>query len=252
MSLKGIKFCGAGLIVVLVGMMLAGCKSASQATPAAAGKSASSIYTSKTFTTSYTGALDASSQLMLGMLKLEGTENAITAEQANAMLRVMQALQGQALKADAERNAVWANVEAQLTPAQSSAIANMRLTQNDLQTWTQNNSQGPGVVPPGMSGGAGPQGTPGAGQGQGGPQPQGTPGAGPAPGGPRPQGTPGARQGSAGPQGGSGAPPASGAGGASAGMGQSNVLLNALIRLLSQKSGAAAPLSGGRVATPTR
>ena len=246
------QFCYAGLILVLAGAMLVGCKSASPSTPAAASKSTGSVYTSKTLTTSYTGALDASSQLMLGMLKLEGTENAITAEQANAMLRVMQALQGQALKADAERNAVWANVEAQLTPAQSSAIASLRLTQNDLQTWTQNNSQGPGAVPQGMPGGAGPQGTPGAGQGQGGPQPQGTPGAGPAQGGPRPQGTPGARQGSAGPQGGSGAPPSSGAGGAGAGMGQSSVLLNALIRLLSQKSGAAAPLSGNHVATPTR
>jgi len=42
---------------------------------------------SKLFTTSYTGALDASSQLMLGMLKLEGTDSAVTAKQADAMLR---------------------------------------------------------------------------------------------------------------------------------------------------------------------
>jgi len=237
-------------LACLATAVLAGCKSGSQSTPAAASQSAGGTYTSKTFTTSYTGALDASSQLMLGMLKLEGTDNAITAEQAKAMLQVMQSLQGQVLKSDAERNAVWANVEAQLTPAQSSAIANPRLTQNDLQTWLQNNSQGPGAAPQGMPGGAGPQGTPGAGQGQGGPRPQGTPGAGP--GGAGPQGMPGTGSGGARPQGTPGAPPASGraAGGTEAGMGQSNVLLNALIRLLVSKSaGAAAPPSGSPAVT---
>ena len=221
------RFCYAGLILALAGAMLVGCTSSTPSTPAAAGKTTGSPYTSKVFTTSYEGALDASSQLMLGMLKLEGTDNAVTAKQADAMMRVMQSLQGQVLKSDTERNAVWAVIEAQLTPAQSSAIADMRLTQNDLQTWTQNNSQGPG---------AGPQGMPGAGQGQGGPRPQGTPGAGPTQGGSRPQGTPGAR---------------SGQGGAGAGTGQSNVLLGALIRLLTQRSGVAAPLPGGGAAAPT-
>ena len=239
------RFCYAGLILALAGAMLVGCTSSTPSTPAAAGKTTGSPYTSKVFTTSYEGALDASSQLMLGMLKLEGTDNAVTAKQADAMMRVMQSLQGQVLKSDAERNAVWAMIEAQLTPAQSSAIANMRLTQTDLQTWTQNNSQqGLGAGPQGMPGGAGPQGTPGAGQGQGGPRPQGTPGAGPAQGGSRPQGTPGARSGQ-------GGPGQQGGGGAGAGMGQSNVLLGALIRLLTQRSGVAAPMPGGGAATPT-
>ena len=229
-------------LACLAVVMLAGCTSTSQATPTAASKTAGSVYTSKTLTTSYTGALDASNQLMLGMLKLEGTDNAVTAKQADAMMRVMQSLQGQVLKSDAERNAVWAVIEAQLTPAQASAIANMRLTQNDLQTWTQNNNQGPGAGPQGMPGGASPQGTPGAGQV--GPRPQGTPGAGPAQGGPRPQGTPGARSGQ-------GSPGQQGGGGAGAGMGQNNVLLGALIRLLIQRSGVAAPLPRGGVATPT-
>jgi len=121
-------------LACLAAAMLVGCTSTSPSTPAAAGTSIGSPYTSKVFTTSYQGALDASSQLMLGMLKLEGTDNAVTAKQADAMMRVMQSLQGQVLKSDAERNAVWANIEAQLTPAQSSAIANMRLTQTDLQT----------------------------------------------------------------------------------------------------------------------
>jgi hypothetical protein len=238
------RFCYAGLAAVLASAVLTGCQIS--LTPAPATQSAGSVYTSKTLTTSYAGALDASSQLMLGMLKLEGADNAVTAEQAKAMLRVMQALQGQVLKSEAERNAVWANVEAQLTPAQLSAIANLRLTQTDLQTWTQSNSQGQGAAPQGMPGGAAPQGAPGAGQG--GPQPQGTPGAGPGQGGPFPQGTPGARSGQGGPgQGGGGAPLNAGG----TGTGQNNVLLGSLIRLLMNKSGAGGPPPGGPPVTPT-
>jgi hypothetical protein len=218
--------------LALAGAMLAGCKS-NPSTPAAASKSAGDTYTSKALTTSHTGALNASNQLMLGMLRLEGTEQAITSEQAKTLHPVAQSLQGQALKSDAERNAVLAHVEAQLTPVQLSAIANMRLTQDDLVAWTRDNGQGARVGP--GQGGPVPQGTPGAGPGQGGVRPQGTPGAMPGQGGSRLQGTPGA-------------PPSFGAatGGAGAGVGQSNVLLNALIRLLASKSaGVAAP-------TPTK
>jgi hypothetical protein len=242
MTLGRPKFCCVGLVLALAGAMLAGCNS-NPSTPAAASPSAGDTYTSKVLTTSHAGALNASNQLMLGMLKLEGTDNAITAEQAKSMLLVMQSLQGQMLKSDAERNAVWANIEKQLAPVQLNAIVNMQLTQNDLQTWTQNNNQGPGAGP--GQGGTGPQGTPGAGPGQGGVRPQGTPGARPGQGGARPQGTPGA-------------PPAFGAaaGGAGAASGQSNVLLSALIRLLASKSaGAAAPTPAPAVTplpTPTK
>jgi hypothetical protein len=226
------------MMVVLAGVMLIGCKS-SQSTPTAASRGVGDTYTSQTFTMSYTSALNASNQLMLGMLRLEGTENAITAEQATTLLPVAQSLQGQVLKSDAERNAVLAYIEAHLTPAQSSAIANMHLTQDDLQTWTRDSGPGAGFGP--GQGGAGPQGTPGAVPGQGGVRPQGTPGAVPGQGGARPQGTPGAR-------------PSFGAaaGGAGAVSGQSNILLNALIRLLAQKSArGAVPPSGSRSISQT-
>jgi hypothetical protein len=237
MKQKRVPFCCAGLILALGILALVGCKSG-QSTPAAASKSLGDTYTSQTFTMSYTSALNASNQLMLGMLRLEGTENAITAEQATTLLPVAQALQGQVLKSDAERNAVLAYLEAHLTPAQSSAIANMHLTQDDLQTWTRDNGQGAGFGP--GQGGPIPQGTPGAGPGQGGFRPQGTPGARPGQGGARSQGTPGAR-------------PSFGAaaGGAGAVSGQSNVLLNALIRLLAQKSGVVTPSSGSRTINQT-
>ena len=212
------RFCCAGLILALAGVMLIGCKS-SQATPTAATKGLGDTYTSQTFTISYTSALNASNQLMLGILRLEGTENAITSEQAITLLPVAQALQGQTLKSEAEQNAVLAYIEAHLTPAQSSAIANMHLTQDDLQAWIRDAGPGAGFGP--GQGGAGPQGTPGAAPGQGGVRPQGTPGTRPGQSGARPQGTPGARP-SFGPA----------AGGAGAVSGQNNMLLGALIRLL--------------------
>ncbi len=236
MKLKRLNLCSTGAMVILAGVVLIGCK-ASQSTPTAA-RSLGDTYTSQTLTMSYTNALNASNQLMLGMLRLEGTENAITAEQAATLLPVAQALQGQALKSDAERNAAWAYIETHLTPAQSSAIVNMHLTQDDLQTWTRDSGPGAGFGP--GQGGDGPQGTPSARQGQSGFRPQGTPGARQGQGGFRPQGTPGARP-SFGPA----------AGGAGVASGQNSFLLGALIRLLAQKSRVAAPSSGNRATNQT-
>jgi hypothetical protein len=220
----------AGSILIPIAL-LTGCKGG-QSTPTASNSNLGDTYTSQTLTQSYPGALNAASQLMLGILRLEGTDNAITSEQAKGMTSVLQSLQGQSLKADAERNAVLASVEAQLTPAQLSAIANMHPTQDDLQAWMRDNGQGAGVGP-----------------GSGEPAPRGTPGAPPAGGmAPPAMGTRQAPPGGAA----NGQPPmARGtsqpggmpAGGQFAGgAGQSNILLNALIRLLASKSvGAATP-----------
>ena len=229
----------AGLVLILMILALVGCQG-SQATPTAASPSLGNIYTSQVLDTSYAGALNASSQLMLGMLRLEGTENAITPEQATTSASVAQSLQGQVLKSDAERNAVWAYIEAQLTPAQASAIAGMHLTQDDLSAWAQESGRGAGFGP-GQSG-AGPQATPGSPPSSGGAFPGGR-GTSPAIG-TRPA------------QFGRGTPQAGGAsrgtsGGVGIGSGQDTLLLNALIRLLTQKSagGAASPVSSR---TPNR
>ncbi len=152
-------------ILALTTLVAAGC-SGGQTTSSTAG----TAYTSKTLNTSYSNALSASDQLMLGSLRLEETEQAITAEQAAALLPLLQALQGGALASDAERNAVYAQIETQMTPAQLQAIAAMKLTQQDQTTWME--SQAPGGAP-----------------GQGGPAPQGTPGAPPAGGSPPDGGT---------------------------------------------------------------
>jgi hypothetical protein len=217
-KLKGIsRYCCAGLIVVIAGVMLAGCKSSVQSAPAAATKSPGETYTSKALSTSFTGALNASDQLMLGMLCLEGSDNAITSEQAKTMLSLLRSLQGQALKSDAELNAVLAAIEAQLTPAQLSAISNMHLTQDDLQAWARDNAQGGGVGPG--------QGTPGAPPAGGGAPPASGGGARPAQ-----MPTRQAQAGGAAPQ--EGGRPGANAGGGGPGFGQSNALLNSLIRLL--------------------
>ena len=131
----------AGLILLV--LSLVGCKS-SQATLTAVSKSLGEIYASQALDTSYAGALNAYRQLMLGTVRLEGTDNAVTPEQAKTLLVLWQSLQGRALQSDAEREAVLAYIETQMTPVQVQAIAAMRLTQADLQVPITDTSQGPG------------------------------------------------------------------------------------------------------------
>ena len=172
---------------------------------------------------SYPGALNAASQLMLGTLRLEGAENAVTPEQAKTLLLLWQALSGRVLQSDAERNAVLANIETQMTPAQLEAIAAMRLTQSDLLARISEGGQEPGFGS-GRAGGGQPGGSAmppamGTRQAQFG------------------RGTPQARGTSRGMTGGVGA-------------GQDAVLLNSLIRLLAQRAEGAAPSQTTR--TPAR
>lgn len=145
------KFWHVVLTLVLV-TVLAGC-SRGQATPANTGSSQS--YTSAYLNTSYPNALDVSSQLALGTLQLEETENAVTPEQAKTLLPLWQALQG-GVTAQAEINAVLKQIEKTMTPEQLQTIAAMQLTQEDLQAWMQEQ----GLQIPGGPGGGLP--TPGA------------------------------------------------------------------------------------------
>lgn len=156
----------------LVGMLLlaagalAGC-GGGQATTAGEG---AETYTSEVLVTDYEGALDASGQLALGTLKLEETGNAVTPAQAATLLPLWQALRG-GVTAPAEVNAVLAQIEGTMTPQQLLTIAEMQLTQEDLQAWMQENDIRPGGVfsgtMPGPQGTPGPRGTPPAGFGGG-------------------------------------------------------------------------------------
>jgi hypothetical protein len=117
--------------------------------------------------TSYEGALDVSTQLALGTFKLEGTADAVTREQAGALLPLWQALQGSTLRGASERSAVLRQIESTMSEAQVLAIAGMRLTADDVREWAQAQPGGP--VPGGQVQGGGGQG-PGRGQGSGGGQ----------------------------------------------------------------------------------
>jgi hypothetical protein len=140
------------LTLVLV-VVLTGCNRG-QATSANTGSSES--YTSAYLGTSYSNALPVNSQLALGTLQLEGTEHAVTPEQAKTLLPLWQALQG-GVTAQTEINAVMKQIEGTMTQEQLTAIAAMQLTQEDLQTWMEEQ----GLQMPGGPGeGGGQQGLP--------------------------------------------------------------------------------------------
>jgi hypothetical protein len=135
-----------GLALALVVGVLAGC-GRGQATSAPADESVGETYDTA-LDTSYTDALDASTQLVLGTIRLEETENAVTPEQARSLLPLWQSLQG-GVTAQVEVNAVLKQIEGTMTQEQLAAIATMQLTQEDLQSWTQEQGMGGGFAGPG-------------------------------------------------------------------------------------------------------
>jgi hypothetical protein len=150
----------AAIAIVLVLALLAGCSSTHlSAGPelAASDEPQASAY----LDTSYADALDVSGQLALGSLLLEETENAVTAEQAAALLPLWQAVRSGTLQSEAETDAVWKQIEGAMTSEQLAAIQAMQLTADDLTSWAQ--SQGVNLEPrqgfpmPGEDGGLPPE-----------------------------------------------------------------------------------------------
>ena len=89
--------------------------------------------------TSYEGALPPMTQLVLGILRLEDTGDAVTAAQAAALLPLWQALQSGTIQNQAERAAVLSQIEGALTDRQIDAIGAMQLTATDLNDWAEAN-----------------------------------------------------------------------------------------------------------------
>ena len=110
---------------------------------------------------SYEGALPPTNQLILGILELEDTDDAVTAAQASTMLPLWQALQSGTIQNQSERAAVLRQIEGTLTDTQINAIGAMQLTFTHMSEWAQEN----GIELPQF----GPGGGQGQGQGQGGP-----------------------------------------------------------------------------------
>lgn len=133
-----------GLILTLTVGVLAGC-GGEQATLAPADEGGGETYTSAVLDASYPGALSVGSQLALGTIQLEETENSVTPKQAATLLPLWQALQG-GVTVQAEVDAVLKQIEGAMTPEQLAAIAAKQLTQDDLR--------GLGI-PPGGGGGQG-------------------------------------------------------------------------------------------------
>ncbi|MFN2132533.1 MAG: LysM peptidoglycan-binding domain-containing protein, partial [Anaerolineae bacterium] len=119
------------LLLVLAPLALVGCER-----PVAATDGSETGYTGA-LDVSYEGALDATSQLALGTVQLEGTPNAVTETQAGQLLPLWQALQSGALQGTDESDAVTRQIEHTMSDAQIQAIVAMRLTDADVATWIE-------------------------------------------------------------------------------------------------------------------
>lgn len=150
-------------LALLLGLLmsLAACGSPASPVPAPAGDAAPAAATtpaasSGALTDTYDDALSIRNQLAYGTLKLEGSAQAVTVEQAAKLLPLWQALQAlDAATTDAaeETAAAQAQIQSALTPAQVSAIAGMRLTNAALQAYyaeigvASSTTPEPGVTP---------------------------------------------------------------------------------------------------------
>ena len=132
---------------------------AAQASESAAANPA----TDSAFDSSFEGALPPTNQMMLGILRLEDTEHAVTSAQAAAMLPLWQALQSGSIQNQSERVAILRQLEGQFTQPQVEAISALQLTFADMNDWAEAN----GIELPQF--GQGGQGRQGAAAGQGGP-----------------------------------------------------------------------------------
>ena len=128
-----------------------------------------------------TGALPESTQLIIGILKLDGTPQAVTPDQARQLIPLWQVYKDLANSdnvAQPEIDALVTQIQETLTPNQTQAIAEMKLTLQDMADTMQkmgiafgrgataSGTQTPGNGGGGFPGGGG-SGFPGGGQGNG-------------------------------------------------------------------------------------
>jgi len=145
--MKNMKIWITGFILVLSMFALSACGGSAAATdtPAAAadsgaggqGQQGPPRFTSAYLNNTYDNALGVTQQLSLGTMKLEGTPNAVTAEQAAKLLLFWQSMQSGSIQNATEAGAVYKQIEATMTPAQMKAIVDMKLTRTDLQDWAK-------------------------------------------------------------------------------------------------------------------
>lgn len=100
------------------------------------------VYISSNLATDYENALPIRNQLAIGTMKLDGTAQAVTPDQAKALLPLYQALRGTSTSgggSQEEVSALLSQIESAMTAEQLSAISEMKLTFADMQTWATEN-----------------------------------------------------------------------------------------------------------------
>lgn len=121
------------LLLLVIAVVLAACGSAADKTPAAPTSIAGEY-----LNTEYTDAASLRNQLAYGSLLLDGTANAVTAEQAASMIPLWQAivaLSGDETTADEELLAVQDQIVEALSETQLQAIAKMQITNTALNAF---------------------------------------------------------------------------------------------------------------------
>lgn len=101
------------------------------------------------------GPLPEATQLILGTFKLEGTENAITSEQAVELVtlwQVYQSLNESDVASQEESDALIEQIQETMTPEQMQAITDMELTQEDVFSIMQEQGITMGGAPQGNTG----------------------------------------------------------------------------------------------------
>jgi hypothetical protein len=126
------------LMLILISTLLLSACSSAATSDAASGDT----YTSPNLPVDYEGALPVRTQLALGTLMLIGTDQVPTAEQAQELIILWQALRGTQTSsgvAQEEISALLGQIEDNLTQDQLDEIRDMQLTNADMQTWAAEN-----------------------------------------------------------------------------------------------------------------
>lgn len=124
------------LTLILSTLLLSACGASSATT------TTGDTYTSINIPTDYENALPIRNQLAIGTMKLDGSAQAVTPEQAQQLLPLYQALRGTSTSGGAsqeEISALLSQIEGTMTAEQLGAIRDMQLTFTDMQTWATEN-----------------------------------------------------------------------------------------------------------------
>ena len=114
------------VIIILIALLLTACGTAANVNQSA--------------TTSKTKSFAGQAELIVGILKLEGTDQAVTTMQASELLplwEVMKVLANSDTSAQVEIDAAVSQIKETLTPSQLQTIANMKLTEQDISVFEQ-------------------------------------------------------------------------------------------------------------------